>query len=97
MSDLAQRNGEVVSLRCRNSTYAEQHPGDIDTVQTYVELVDGNDRCQIVLVGNQSFSCPGVMRVIGQVDVVDLGGPAGTKGEYSRPWVAVHRFECEAQ
>jgi len=57
-----------------------------------VELLD-DEGWQIVLTSDAKIECPGVIRMTGEVDVVDLGGVG--KNSYSRPWVRVKDYECE--
>lgn len=109
LSSLYQHDGKVVSFRARNSDDMEQHPifqhartdprtGEIIHLsETYVDLVDDEAHIQIVITWDRPITCPGLIRVTGEVEVVDLGGPEGTKSSYSRPWVRVHHFECERQ
>jgi len=65
-----------------------------DFAETYVDLIDEGPAGQTVLTSDHPIKCPGTIRVVGQVDVVDLGGSIG-KSAYKCPWVRVHRYECE--
>lgn len=101
ISDLFQWNGQVVMFRCRNSPEVLEHPvGEHNTLitddfaETYVDMVDEGPAGQTVLTSDRPIKCPGTIRVVGQVDVVDLGGSIG-KSAYECPWVRVHRYECD--
>jgi hypothetical protein len=105
-ADLWRNDGEVMTFRATLSMNASARPcglhdeivpylcGGRRKVETFVDVIGGG---HAVLTSDERLDCFGVLRVTGEVDLVDLGGPPGTKSSYSGTWVRVHSYHCEEE
>lgn len=59
-------------------------------LQTYMNV--GNR--QIILLSDTNIDCIGDLEVIGMLEKVSLGGPAGTKSSYEGWSVRVDEYQC---
>ena len=98
---------QLVHFIAKVPTIIEQHPTGllskfdlnqkrpIPSYESYVNL--GDPAVQIVLSYREPIRCKELIEITGEVRIINLSGPEGSKGAYHRPWIDVSRYECKHQ
>ena len=93
---------KTVKIRTKISQFGLQHPvGMHDTLdfktkelkrvhENYLEF----DGWEIVATYKEPFKCENNIEIEGTVDVVNLGGPKGTKNSYKNVWIKTDNYKC---
>lgn len=75
-------DGKILTVHGTAANLVRSHPSVAGPMGNQTELYMDVGDAQLIVVTEQAKRCDGAMTAVGTLQVIDLGGPAGTKGSY---------------